>query len=128
MNVCPICNSWLLAHKTLKIHKKCVGCGFTVRTSMNEIDWTNPECMITEHFSVKEALYLPTWSRMATEADGLNDTIKQNIVNLLTIMEKVRSILGCPINVHCCFRPGLYSVAVGGTATDVHTFGEAVDL
>lgn len=125
--ICTICKAWMGIHPKLNDYRKCLSCGFT-RMEKPMIDWTDPKCKITAHFTVHEAIYLPTWERMANESDGLTEEIKNNLVNLFTIMEKIRDVLGCPINVHCTYRPGPYSVAVGGTIHDVHTLGQAIDL
>lgn len=127
--VCPICNAYLLKIIELPQFRKCVSCGFTRKDyKMGDIDWTNPKCKITEHFSVNEAIYLPTWDRMATEADGLTQEIQDNLVNLCFIMEKVRDLLGVPMVVHCTYRPPEYSKEVGGSLTDPHTRGQAIDF
>jgi hypothetical protein len=94
------------------------------------IDWTDPTCMVSEHFSVHECLWLPSWNRLATEDDGLNDEIKTNLVTLCNKMEIVRAYLNCPIITHCMYRPPQYSVLVGGFADDIHTGngGAAIDF
>lgn len=127
--VCKICNSWMNRISYYSIYLKCCACGFTRKDekSMAEINWSDPESQISEHFTVHEALFLPTWGRLATEADGLTDEIKNNLVNLCFIMEKVRILIGFPINVHCMYRPSTYSKLVGGSLTDVHTQGMAID-
>lgn len=95
---------------------------------MNILDWNNPDSMVSKYFSVKSCLYLPTWKRMATEADGLNDTVKSNLMTLCAKMDQIRELLGFPINIHCAYRPPEYSKLVGGTDHDVHTMGMAIDF
>ena len=65
------------------------------------IDWADPACRISNHFTVKEALYLPSWGVMhiPTESE------KIEIVNLAIKMDKIREFVNCPINVHCWIRP-----------------------
>jgi Peptidase M15 len=95
---------------------------------MNILDWSNPDSMVSKYFSVQNCLFLPTWGRMATEADGLNDEVKNNLINLCTKMDEIKEFLGCGLNIHCIYRPPAYSPLVGGTATDVHTQGLAIDF
>lgn len=128
--ICVICMGYLqLIIQGKNEWRKCLSCGFTRKeVHMNTIDWTDPKAKVSEHFSVHEAIYLPTWDRMATESDGLTQPVKDNLVNLCAVMEKVRELLGCPITVHCMYRPPEYSKLVGGHENDVHTMGMAVDF
>ncbi len=118
----------MLIHDVSLNLRKCVTCGFTKKGNNRMIDWTKPGEYVSEHFTVRECLWLPTWHRMATEADGLTDEIKQNIVKLCGILERVRTILGCPLTIHSIYRPPEYSKLVGGTEHDVHTTGQAADM
>ncbi len=92
------------------------------------LDWSNPASKVSEYFTVRECLWLPTWKRMANEEDGLNDSVKSNLITLCKTMDKIRDVLGQPIAVHCMYRPGPYSKLVGGSETDVHTLGQAIDF
>lgn len=92
------------------------------------IDWIDPLAQVTDHVTVAECLRLERENRMATEADGLNDQIKNNLIRLCEKIEEVRTLIGCPIRIHSMYRPPWYSELVGGTATDVHTRGLAVDF
>lgn len=92
------------------------------------IDWTNSMNMISQYFSVREALWLPQWGRLATEADGLTDEIKNALIDLSSKMDQIRDLLGYPMHVTSCYRPPSYSVLVGGSATDPHTKGMAMDF
>lgn len=92
------------------------------------IDWTNPDCPITEHFSVRDACFLHNWSRLATQADGM-DTVKLQV--LCNKLEQVRTILNVPMNVHCIFRSADYNKEqhiLMPTGMDVHAMSEAVDF
>lgn len=91
-------------------------------------DWSNPSSMVSRYFSVKEALWLPKWDRLANEADGLNEDLKLLLIKSFLIFDDVRELLGCPMNVHSGYRPGSYSVLVGGSMNDVHSRGQAVDF
>lgn len=92
------------------------------------IDWTTGSCQITEHFKVYDCLYLPQWDRLATESDGLNDDIKNNLISLCNKMEEIRKFLGNKfIHVHCMYRPLEYNNLVGGSPTSAHLLGKAID-
>ena len=90
------------------------------------IDWTNPECNITENFKVKDALLLHNWGRLATEADGADFGKLQVLFNK---MEEIRGVLGCEIKVHCGFRSQAYNESQGiRPVADVHSMSLAVDF
>jgi zinc D-Ala-D-Ala carboxypeptidase len=83
---------------------------------------------LTTHFSWREALYLPSWNREATEADGLNEDIKSNLRLLFQKMELVREHFEAPIRVHCAYRPPEYNKLVGGARNSAHMYGMACDF
>lgn len=92
------------------------------------IDWSDPTEKISEFFTVKEALWLPQWNRMATEADGLTMEIKANIVYFAREkMDPVRRIVGKTIIVKNWFRPDLYNKLIGGARLSLHKLGLAGD-
>jgi hypothetical protein len=93
------------------------------------IDWTDPNARVSPNFTVKEMLYCNLWGRMATEADGLNDTIKTNLASLCLKLELIRDFFqDRTININSGYRPPKYSPMVGGFSTDVHTMGMAADF
>lgn len=92
------------------------------------IDWSDPSCNVTEHLTVKDCLWLHQCDRLANENDGLTDGIKDELVKTCEMAEKLRTILGVPIIVTSMYRPPAYSKMVGGTETDVHTKGVAIDF
>lgn len=92
------------------------------------IDWTNPECLVTSHFTVKECLWLHKWERLACEADGLSDEVKNEIVKLCSIMETIRTLLQAPIITHSFFRSRAYNLLIGSPQFDVHYAGKAIDF
>lgn len=92
------------------------------------IDWTNPTDKVSNHFTVKECLWLPKWNRMTTEADGLTETVKINLVTLCYKLDAVRDYFGASVNVHCTFRPELYNALVKGAKNSAHLFGMAMDF
>lgn len=92
------------------------------------IDWTNPEDKVTEHFTVRDCLYLHNWGRLATEEDGADF---DKLTELCFVLEKVRDVLGCPMNVHCMFRSASYNLEQGilkPTGMDVHAMSLACDF
>jgi len=84
------------------------------------IDWTNPEAKISKHFSVREAVYLSKWGRLAYEGDGLNDHVKACILKMAYKMDTVRDYLGVPIIVHRWYSPKGYNALVGGAKGSKH--------
>lgn len=98
-------------------------------TPAPEIDWTNPECLVTPHFKVKDAIMLHAWNRLANDQDGLTDDGRDKLVALCNVMEQVRVYLGCPINVHCIFRSEKYNQeVVKAIPNDVHAQFLAIDF
>jgi len=94
----------------------------------SSIDWTNASCQVTDHFTVEDCLMLHEWNRLATEADGADF---QKLYTLCQMLERVRSVLGCPMNVHCIFRSTAYNLAqniLPPTGLDVHAMNLACDF
>ena len=92
------------------------------------MDWTNSNEKISPHFTVKDALWLPSWNRLANEADGLTDDVKANLLDFFSnYMEKVRDALG-PIIVHVSYRPAAYNKLIGGAMHSAHSDGKACDF
>lgn len=94
------------------------------------IDWTNPSCSVTAHFTVADCLMLHSWNRLANETqDGLTDGGKAKLITLCQKMEEIRSILGCSINVHCMYRsPDYNAQVVKAIPNDVHAQFLACDF
>lgn len=92
------------------------------------IDWTSGNSAVTDHFSVNDCLMLHEWNRLATETDGANF---DKLTALCQVLEQVRSVLGCPMNVHCMFRSTAYNLAqniLPPTGLDVHAMNLACDF
>lgn len=99
------------------------------------IDWTDPTAKISNHFTVREATWLPSWGCCHIP----NDEEQANILKMASKMDQVRDLLGKPINVHVWIRPGAancpgslhdgedYNAAIGGAAHSAHKVGSAVD-
>lgn len=93
------------------------------------IDWTSPDAPVTEHFTVSDACMLHSWNRLANEMDGFNEAAKVKIVALCQKMEEVRTVLGCPVAVHCMFRSQQYNQEiVKAIPNDVHAQSFACDF
>lgn len=91
------------------------------------IDWTNPRSHITPHFTVKEALWLNRWHRIANIYDGLTEEHKENLIILFNRMELVRAYFRQPIIITSGFRPYAYNRLIGGATYSAHRYGMAVD-
>lgn len=92
------------------------------------IDWTDAASQVSTHFTVRECLWLPTWSRLANESDGLNEDIQTQLAALCAKMDQIRDLLGSPMNVHCMYRPPAYNLVIGAPENDVHSLGQAIDF
>jgi zinc D-Ala-D-Ala carboxypeptidase len=92
------------------------------------IDWTDFNCPVTAHFKVSDCLWLGQWARLANAYDGLTEQIEARLLSVCTAAEQVRSMLGVPMLTTSMYRPPTYSPLVGGSATDVHTQGMAMDF
>src|SRR5579871_80188 len=79
-----------------------------------------PDEKISEHFTWREALWLPQWDRMATEKDGLCEAVEFRLMKLFAILDKVRNVFGKPIRVHCAYRPASYNAQVHGAEGSAH--------
>lgn len=84
------------------------------------INWSDPNALVSRHFSVRNALWLPTWSRMAAEGDGLTPDAQNALIFLFEKMDLVADFLGQPIHVHVAFRPQIYNVQIGGATNSCH--------
>lgn len=94
-----------------------------------EIDWNNPKSKITPHFTVEDACMLHSWNRLANAEDGFTPELKASVIVVLQKMEEVRTLLDCPMNVHCTFRSQKYnSDVVKAIPNDVHAQGLAIDF
>lgn len=91
------------------------------------INWEDGTQMVSKYFTVHEMIYLPTWKRLANEADGLNDEIKSNLLILGQKMDLVREHFNKGIQVHVTYRPLEYNKAIGGALHSAHSDGQAMD-
>ena len=101
------------------------------------INWKDKNSHLTAHFTVHEALWLPSWRIYHKPSD----TEKKEIIRLAKAMEKIRALYGNSINIHCWIRPiktnasdsnkhgKNYNKAIGSSATkSAHVFGRGVDF
>lgn len=86
------------------------------------------ELRLSKFFTLTECLFLPSWGRVANEADGLTDEILANLKILCRKMDKVRLLVEVPIVVHCAYRPPEYNKQVGGAPNSWHMKGMAMDF
>ena len=95
----------------------------------SDIDWTKGEVHVSEHFTVKDMIFLPSWNRLANEADGLDAATKANLIDLAKHMELARAFFGKPIITHVTLRPVEYNKTIPGAALhSAHTEGKAMDF
>lgn len=94
------------------------------------IDWTDPKCQVTAHFTVADCLMLHSWNRLANETqDGVTNGGKARLITLCQKMEEIRGILECSINVHCMYRsPDYNAQVVKAIPNDVHAQFLACDF
>jgi len=88
----------------------------------------DPAAKISQFFTFREALWLPSWGRLADDNDGLTDDAIGRLKNLFFKMDIVRGYFGQPIVVHCAYRPLEYNALVKGARNSPHLFGDAVDF
>jgi len=84
------------------------------------INWSDGGCKVSRSFTVRHALWLPKWGRLANETDGLGPDEKAELVKFFTIMDEVQDFLGVKIYVHCAYRPREYNTKVKGAAKSAH--------
>lgn len=81
----------------------------------------DPELAISRHFIWRDALYLPSWRRLACENDGLEqdtlDTLKWFFAEK---MDAIRDYFDLPIIVHCAYRPTNYNTFIRASGTSTH--------
>lgn len=92
------------------------------------INWLDIKSKINPYFTVKEAIWLPSWSRIANEGDGLNDEVKANLETLFNKLQVIREFINKPFNVHVTYRPTEYNALIGGAKNSTHVYGMACDF
>lgn len=105
-----------------------------VKDSESSIDWNDPTSKISKHFTVKEALWLPSWQVLHKPSDNE----KVNILKQAAKMDLIRDFLGVSVRIHCWIRPVLnnpesihhgqdYNALVRGAKNSAHKIGLATD-
>ena len=97
------------------------------------IDWTAANCPVSTHFTVREAIGLPSWGgRLALPSDfpGQPDweTVTANVAAFMARLDAVRDWFGSPIRVHVTVRPPAYNLQIGGAPASSHIEGLACDF
>lgn len=91
-------------------------------------DVTNPNAMLSEHFSLQEMVRSNT-ARML-KVDNIPTMAQMDNLKRLceTVLEEIRAIWGCPIHVNSGFRCQQVNTAVRGKANSQHLQGLAADI
>lgn len=104
-------------------------------TPSPQVDWSNPYAKISDFFTVKDALYLPSWKIMHAPSDYE----KINILKLAKKLDLLCSKFGKMV-VHCWIRPTKvnapdsdyhsknYNAFVGSSPSSGHVDGRAIDF
>jgi hypothetical protein len=99
------------------------------------MDWLDPKEHISKWFTVKEALWLPSFECLHIPSEQE----KQDILIQAGRMDLIRDYIGKPINVHVWIRPIVtncpgnpndqknYNALVGGAENSMHIYGKATD-
>lgn len=85
-----------------------------------KIDWSDPRCQVSKFFTVREAIWLPTRSRLASSGDGLDAEACAALVFIFQKMDLVREFVGLPMLVHVAYRPAAYNTEIGGAKDSAH--------
>lgn len=85
--------------------------------------------MLTEHFSMAEAIYSHTAVRLGIDNAPADDNVVRNLRRTAEFMERVRAALNdAPIMVLSWYRCPALNAAVRGARTSQHQQGLAVDF
>lgn len=84
-----------------------------------DVDWTDPKCPISKHFTVHDAIWLPKWNRYA-DKDELSEGTQESLVHLFGKLDSVQEFLGVILMIHCALRPEKYNEEIGGAKQSAH--------
>jgi hypothetical protein len=87
------------------------------------IDWANPQCPISQHFSVGEVT-----KGEAERIPALGSEEECNIMRLAHQLDLIRDSWGAAIGVTSWYRPYEINLACGGVADSQHITGGAADI
>ena len=101
--------------------------------NFSDIDWTASACPVSNHFSVREALWLPQYGRLAVPSDFPgNITWEMVTANAYAFfnnfVDPLRDWAGCAFYVHVATRPPAYNLQISGAKNSAHLYGQAVDF
>lgn len=82
---------------------------------------------LTEHFTLEELTNSPTAKRLNID-NTPSKAITSNLMELSTLLEKIRNIYNKPIVVTSGYRCEKLNKAVGGVKTSQHVKGQAADI
>lgn len=108
-----------------------------MKYTVDSVNWDDPKSKISDHFTVHEALWLPSWRVYHAPSEEE----KTNILRMAASLDCVRKQLNRAVIVHCWIRPTKvncpgnkkyhgknYNKFVGSTSIkSAHITGEAVD-
>lgn len=90
--------------------------------NVNKINWNDFNTPIGKYFTIGELL------RYDKRRIPTTDQVKQNIVNIVKELDKIREEWGSPIGITSGYRPPSVNAAVGGVRNSQHLTGNAVDI
>ena len=82
---------------------------------------------LTEHFTLEELVNSPTAKRLKID-NTPTKAITSNLLELSTLLEKIRLVYNKPIIVTSGYRCEKLNKAVGGVKTSQHRLGQAADI
>ena len=118
-------NTTIAVKKETSEHKKVLKPQVVVENEPWEnVNWAMPDGKLSKYFTVKEALWLNSWSKMALpDAEQ-----RENIYRMALKMDEIRAFLGVPLHVTSWLRPEEYNAFIGGAKRSHHMKGLAVDF
>ena len=88
------------------------------------VNWAMPDAKISKYFTVREALWLNSWNKMALpDAEQ-----RKNIYRMALKMDEIREFIGVPLYITSWLRPSEYNAHIGGSKRSYHMKGLAVDF
>jgi hypothetical protein len=73
-----------------------------------EVDWNNPSCKLTENFTVKEALFLPSWGMSHVPSEEEKKAILEiakKVTKAISLLEEILGTKQLKVDVHAWMRP-----------------------
>jgi len=82
---------------------------------------------MSRYFKLSELTHSDTADRLGM-SNVPNEEMTSHLLELMSVLDDLRSYVGCPIRVTSGYRCPLLNRRVGGSATSAHTIGYAADL